>query len=324
MGELGVARCARQPGDPQSRARSDHPVGEAGLVGSPALWHFPRYGCLQVEAHGDVLLRSDSVRPLDTNTFEIKVAEQPTEPATTGSPPAPPRRRHAHGGRRRTWRRSARTHRRRSAAWSSATRSPPCRIAPTPRRSRQRRVDALHHLAQRRVGDRRAARPSPGQIPPDGARRRLARAVAARRPVVRERAHLARAPPARGPVRPPRRRHALALSRYLRWAPDSAFFDANAGTIDGVIDQMWRATSTTTGWSSRRSASATRASTSGHGVVRRAVVRLEGRMGQRRPPQGLDGPDRRAPAPGRERLASESRPSTVCWCRPTSRRSSTP
>ena len=30
----------------------------------------------------------------------------------------------------------------------------------------------------------------------------------------------------------------LALSRYLRWAPDSAFFDANAGAIDAVIDQM--------------------------------------------------------------------------------------
>ena len=55
----------------------------------------------------------------------------------------------------------------------------------------------------------------------------------------------------------------LALSRYLRWAPDSAFFDANAGTIDAVIDQMLAATSTMTGWSSRRSASATRASTSG-------------------------------------------------------------
>jgi len=53
--------------------------GEAGLVEPDALWHFPRHGCLRVESAGDVLLRSDSIRPLDTNTFEVKVAERPTE-----------------------------------------------------------------------------------------------------------------------------------------------------------------------------------------------------------------------------------------------------
>lgn len=53
--------------------------GETGLVEGNALWHFPRYGCLRVESEGDVLIRSDSVRPLDTNTFELKLAEEPTE-----------------------------------------------------------------------------------------------------------------------------------------------------------------------------------------------------------------------------------------------------
>lgn len=55
-------------------------VGETGLLRGPVNWHFPRYGTLALSAAGadDVLWRSDSVRPLDTNTLELKLGEQPT------------------------------------------------------------------------------------------------------------------------------------------------------------------------------------------------------------------------------------------------------
>ena len=49
--------------------------GETGHVRPTATWHFPGHGSFVVSATGDVLLRSDSVRPLDTNTIEIKLAE---------------------------------------------------------------------------------------------------------------------------------------------------------------------------------------------------------------------------------------------------------
>jgi hypothetical protein len=53
-------------------------VGETGGVTAPALWHFPRHGSLEVSVErGAVSLRADSVRPLDTNTCEIKVGEEP-------------------------------------------------------------------------------------------------------------------------------------------------------------------------------------------------------------------------------------------------------
>lgn len=53
--------------------------GETGIIAGDALWHFPRYGTLAVSSDSaDVLLRSDSVRALDTNTFELKLGEQPT------------------------------------------------------------------------------------------------------------------------------------------------------------------------------------------------------------------------------------------------------
>jgi hypothetical protein len=51
--------------------------GEAGLVEGPVAWHFPRHGCLRIESRGPVLWRSDTVRPLDTNTFELKLGERP-------------------------------------------------------------------------------------------------------------------------------------------------------------------------------------------------------------------------------------------------------
>lgn len=51
--------------------------GEAGLVEGPAVWHFPRHGSLRIEATGPALWRSDSVRPLDTNTLELKLGERP-------------------------------------------------------------------------------------------------------------------------------------------------------------------------------------------------------------------------------------------------------
>ncbi|MDO8188014.1 hypothetical protein Q5424_14800 [Conexibacter sp. JD483] len=52
-------------------------AGEAGLVEGPLLWHFPRHGTLRVSADGPALFRSDSVRPLDTNTLELKLGERP-------------------------------------------------------------------------------------------------------------------------------------------------------------------------------------------------------------------------------------------------------
>lgn len=54
-------------------------VGETGLLAGQAHWHFPRHGTLRLDADGPVLWRSDSVRPLDTNTFELKLGELPTE-----------------------------------------------------------------------------------------------------------------------------------------------------------------------------------------------------------------------------------------------------
>ncbi|HLU63358.1 MAG TPA: hypothetical protein VKY66_02410 [Protaetiibacter sp.] len=53
-------------------------VGETGLLRGPIAWHFPRYGTLRLSGGDDVLWRSDSVRPLDTNTLELKLGEQPT------------------------------------------------------------------------------------------------------------------------------------------------------------------------------------------------------------------------------------------------------
>ncbi len=54
-------------------------VGETGLMSGPVAWHFPRHGTLQLTSDGgDVLWRSDSVRPLDTNTLELKLGERPT------------------------------------------------------------------------------------------------------------------------------------------------------------------------------------------------------------------------------------------------------
>jgi len=54
--------------------------GETGLISGDASWHFPRYGTLVITSEGDdVLLRSDSVRALDTNTLEFKLGETPTD-----------------------------------------------------------------------------------------------------------------------------------------------------------------------------------------------------------------------------------------------------
>lgn len=52
-------------------------TGETGLMRGPVTWHFPRYGTLVLDGDG-ILWRSDSVRPLDTNTLELKLGEQPT------------------------------------------------------------------------------------------------------------------------------------------------------------------------------------------------------------------------------------------------------
>ncbi|MBX3032091.1 MAG: hypothetical protein KF809_18250 [Chloroflexi bacterium] len=52
------------------------PSGETGHVAVPATWHVPGHGSFVVSGTGDVALRSDSVRPLDTNTLEVKLAEE--------------------------------------------------------------------------------------------------------------------------------------------------------------------------------------------------------------------------------------------------------
>lgn len=52
--------------------------GETGLIAGGATWHFPRHGSLGILASHDALWRSDSVRPLDTNTLELKIGERPT------------------------------------------------------------------------------------------------------------------------------------------------------------------------------------------------------------------------------------------------------
>jgi len=49
--------------------------GETGLLDGPLAWHFPRHGTLSISGSENALWRSDSVRPLDTNTLELKVGE---------------------------------------------------------------------------------------------------------------------------------------------------------------------------------------------------------------------------------------------------------
>lgn len=51
-------------------------TGETGHVATPATWHAPGHGSFVVTGTGDVVLRSDSVRPLDTNTLEVRLAER--------------------------------------------------------------------------------------------------------------------------------------------------------------------------------------------------------------------------------------------------------
>lgn len=50
-------------------------TGQTGLVRPSATWHHPRHGSFVIESDDGVLLRADAVRPLDTNTLEIKVDE---------------------------------------------------------------------------------------------------------------------------------------------------------------------------------------------------------------------------------------------------------
>ena len=52
--------------------------GETGILNGSVAWHFPRHGTLNITASDNALWRSDSVRPLDTNTLELKVGEIPT------------------------------------------------------------------------------------------------------------------------------------------------------------------------------------------------------------------------------------------------------
>lgn len=49
--------------------------GETGHVRAPATWHFPGHGSFVITASDGMLLRSDSVRPLDTNTLEVRLGE---------------------------------------------------------------------------------------------------------------------------------------------------------------------------------------------------------------------------------------------------------
>ena len=52
-------------------------TGETGLVEAPAWLDVPRFGSLYVETTGDVLLRSDAVRPEDRTLLEVKLGELP-------------------------------------------------------------------------------------------------------------------------------------------------------------------------------------------------------------------------------------------------------
>ncbi len=60
--------------------------GETGHVRAPATWHFPGHGSMVVSATDGVLLRSDSVRPLDTNTLEVRLGETLHADGTYGIP----------------------------------------------------------------------------------------------------------------------------------------------------------------------------------------------------------------------------------------------
>ncbi|MDO7881930.1 hypothetical protein [Antiquaquibacter soli] len=54
-------------------------TGETGLLRGDVLWHFPRFGTFEISSDSpDLLMRSDSVRALDTNTLEFKLGETPT------------------------------------------------------------------------------------------------------------------------------------------------------------------------------------------------------------------------------------------------------
>ena len=214
-------------------------TGEAGLVEAPALWHFPRHGCFRVEAHGDVLLRSDSIRPLDTNTFEIKVAEQPTELGD--------------------YRLAAGTHRGVVTFTVGAPQLASLR-PDTPR--------AVRRMIERHTVTALSYRPDTATISNNGASMHCTTslndvsAIAEQLDALPGGVHpmelvgdsLERwlhGAPSYGSGRTSHGPHLLedeyvhlgadtllALVRYLRWAPDSAFFDANAGAIDAVIDQM--------------------------------------------------------------------------------------
>ena len=87
VAELRVARrrstTAWRP--PPCWARSWGRV-RPGSCRPPATWHVPAFGSFVVEGSDGVLLRSDSVRPLDTNTLEVKVAETPGPDGTYGLP----------------------------------------------------------------------------------------------------------------------------------------------------------------------------------------------------------------------------------------------
>ena len=53
------------------------PVGQTGLVRAPATWHLPGHGSFVIEGDDRLLLRSDTVRALDTSTLEFKIDETP-------------------------------------------------------------------------------------------------------------------------------------------------------------------------------------------------------------------------------------------------------
>jgi hypothetical protein len=213
--------------------------GEAGLVEAPALWHFPRHGCLRIEAQGDVLLRSDSVRPLDTNTFEIKLAEQPTELGD--------------------YRLAAGTHRGVVTLTAGAPQLATLRSDTPP---------MVRRMIERHTVTALSYRPDTATISNNGASMHCTTslndvsAIAEQLGVLPGAMHpmelvgdsLERwlhGAPSYGSGRTSHGPHLLedeyvhlgadtllALARYLRWSPDSAFFDANAAAIDGAIEQM--------------------------------------------------------------------------------------
>ena len=183
-------------------------VGETGLVEANALWHFPRHGCLHVRSTDDVTLRSDSCTSSRHQHLRAKsgrTGHRPRRLRATQRHPSSDRHIHRGGAANRV------TVGGDARAGAADGGSPHRHSALVPTRHvdnlQQRRIDALHDVVERRVGDRRTTRSAAVRRAPNGTGSRLPRALATRRTLLRQRADITRRPPARRRVRPSRGRH---------------------------------------------------------------------------------------------------------------------